>query len=69
MSYHHFTTFEPGRIQELLSLGYSHRSIAQKLHRHRSSVDREVCRNASSMSYVIPAITSGTGHPHRHFLL
>lgn len=58
MSYHHFTTFERGRIQELLSLGYSHRSIAQKLHRHRSSVDREVRRNASSMSYVGEAAQS-----------
>ena len=38
MSDYHFTTFERGRIQELLSLGYSHRSIAQKLQRHRSSM-------------------------------
>ena len=52
MSYHHFTTFERGRIQELLSLGYSHRSIAQKLHRHRSSIDREIRRNVSSTVYV-----------------
>ena len=47
MSYHHFTTYERGRIQELLSLGYSHRVIAQKLNRHRSSIDREVRRNAA----------------------
>lgn len=52
MSYHHFTTFERGRIQELLSLGYSHRRIAQKLHRHRSSIDREVRRNTTSSGYV-----------------
>lgn len=51
MSYHHFTTFERGRIQELLSLGYSHRAIAQKLHRHRSSIDREVERNRVGTSY------------------
>ena len=52
MSYHHLTTFERGRIQELLSLGYSHRHIAQKLHRHRSCIDREFLRNATSISYV-----------------
>ena len=51
MSYHHFTTFERGRIQELLSLGYSHRAIAEKLRRHRSSIDREVHRNAASTGY------------------
>lgn len=52
MSYHHFTTFERGRIQELLSLGYSHRSIAKKLHRHHSSIDREIRRNTSNEGYV-----------------
>ena len=51
MSYHHLTTFERGRIQELFSLGYSHRSIAQKLNRHRSSIDREIRRNASGTAY------------------
>lgn len=52
MSYHHFTTFERGRIQELLSLGYSHRKIAQKLHRNRSSIDREIQRNLSGVDYI-----------------
>lgn len=52
MSYHHFTTFERGRIQELLSIGYSHRAIAQKLHRHRSSIDREILRNTASTGYI-----------------
>lgn len=47
MSYHHFTTIERGRIQELLQIGYSHRKIAQKLNRHRASIDREVKRNAA----------------------
>jgi len=51
MSYHHLTTFERGRRQELLSLGYSHRAIAQKLHRHRASIDREVRRNVASSGY------------------
>lgn len=46
MSYHHLTTFERGRIQELLSLGYSHRQIAQKLQQHRSCIDRELRRNS-----------------------
>jgi IS30 family transposase len=52
MSYHHFTTFERGRIQELLKLGYSHRAIAQKLDRHHSSIDREVRRNICDTSYI-----------------
>ncbi|MEG0997472.1 MAG: IS30 family transposase, partial [Clostridiales bacterium] len=52
MSYHHLTTFERGRIQELLSLGYSHRRIAAKIHRHRSCVDREILRNAQASAYV-----------------
>lgn len=52
MSYHHLTTFERGRIQELLSLGYSHRSIAQKLNRHHSTIDREVLRNIGSNGYI-----------------
>ncbi len=51
MSYHHFTTFERGRIQELLSLGYSHRKIAAKLGRHRSSIDREILRNTTGTHY------------------
>lgn len=51
MSYHHLTTFERGRIQELLSLGYSHRQIAEKLHRHRSCIDREVNRNTTVAGY------------------
>ena len=51
MSYHHFTTFERGRIQELLSLGYSHRSIARKLNRHHSSIDREIRRNLTCTGY------------------
>lgn len=52
MSYHHLTTFERGRIQELLSEGYSHRSIAKKLNRHHSCIDREVRRNTSHKRYV-----------------
>lgn len=51
MSYHHLTTFERGRIQELLTLGYSHREVAQKLNRHRSTIDREVSRNTTGDSY------------------
>lgn len=52
MSYHHFTTFERGRIQELLTLEYSHRKIAQKLNHHRSSIDREIRRNIRERAYV-----------------
>ena len=52
MSYHHLTTFERGRIQELLLLGYSHRAIARKLNRHRSCIDREIRRNSVSTDYM-----------------
>ena len=58
MSYHHFTTFERGRIRELLSLGYSHRKIAQKLHRNRSSIDREILWNSSGVDYIAEAAQS-----------
>lgn len=66
MSYHHFTTFERGRIQELLSLGYSHRRIAQKLHRHRSSIDREILRNAISTGYDGESAQSAYNMRHKH---
>ena len=46
MSYHHLTTFERGRLQELLTEGYSHRAIAKRLERHHPCIDREVRRNA-----------------------
>lgn len=51
MSYHHLTTFERGRIQELLSEGYSHRAIAQRINRHHSCIDREVRRNMLAEHY------------------
>ena len=51
MSYQHLTTFDRGRIQALLSLGYSHRAIAEKIKRHRSTIDREVLRNRSNSNY------------------
>jgi IS30 family transposase len=51
MSYHHLTTFERGRIQQLLSLGYSHRNIARELRRHHSCIDRELRRNVSDIDY------------------
>lgn len=47
MSYHHLTTFERGRIQELLAEGYSNRAIAKRLNRHHSCIDREVGRNST----------------------
>ena len=51
MSYHHLTTFERGRIEELSALGYSNRAIAKRIGRHRSSVDRELDRNAAKEGY------------------
>lgn len=51
MSYHHLSTFERGRIEELTSLGLSNRRIAKRLGRHRSTIDRELRRNATRASY------------------
>lgn len=64
MSYHHLSTFERGRIEELLSLGYSHRAIAHRLGRHRSCIDREVKRNTSNMVYS-SASAQSTYHDRR----
>ena len=47
MSYKHFTLEERRFLQELLSQGYSFRSIADFLGRNVSSVSREVNRNRS----------------------
>lgn len=51
MSYHHFTTFDRGRIEELFALGYSNRAIAKRIGRHHSSVNRELRRNTSETGY------------------
>lgn len=51
MSYHHLTTFERGRIEELSALGYSNRAIAKRIGRHRSSIDRELRRNIVETGY------------------
>jgi IS30 family transposase len=58
MSYHHLSTFERGRIEELLTLGYSHRAIAKRLGRHHSCIDREVTRNKSNADYACIAAQS-----------
>ena len=51
MSYDHLTTYERGRIEELCKLGYSHRAIAKRLGRHRSTIDREIRRNRTKDGY------------------
>jgi len=48
MSYTHFTRYERDFIEENLKLGFSKRSIAQKLGRHPSSVCDEIKRNSDS---------------------
>ena len=52
MSYHHFSKSDRARIEQLLSLGFSHRHIAQKVNRHHSSISREIKRNATSLQYL-----------------
>jgi IS30 family transposase len=51
MSYHHLSRFERGRIEELLTLAYSHRAIAKWLGGHHSCIDRELNRNKSDAGY------------------
>jgi IS30 family transposase len=46
MSYHHITTYERGKIEELTKLGYSDRKIAKRIGRHHSSISREINRLA-----------------------
>ena len=45
MSYHHLNTFERTRIEVLSKMGYSARQIARQLHRHHSTIARELKRN------------------------
>ncbi|WP_373244031.1 helix-turn-helix domain-containing protein, partial [Megamonas funiformis] len=44
MSYHHLTISERIRIEVLSILGYSTRFIAKFLHRHHSTIARELSR-------------------------
>lgn len=44
MSYHHFTSIERGRLEDLYKEGYGIRSIARKLSRSPSSISRELRR-------------------------
>ena len=44
MSYHHFTIIERAKIEILVKLNYSARSIAKELERHHSNVSKELKR-------------------------
>jgi len=48
MSYSHLTTFERGRLETLLRLGWSTRQIAKELNRHYSTMARELKRNSTN---------------------
>ena len=52
MSYHHLTISERIRIEVLSILGYSTRFIAKLLHRHHSTIARELSRNKIKNEYV-----------------
>ena len=52
MSYHHFTTFEQGLIEELSTLDCSNQAIGGKMDRHHSSVSRELNSNLSKTGCV-----------------
>ena len=51
MSYHHLTISERIRIEVLSILGYSTRFIAKLLHRHHSTIARELSRNKFENNY------------------
>lgn len=51
MSYHQLTISERIRIEVLSILGYSTRSIAKFLHRHHSTIARELSRNKFENNY------------------
>ena len=51
MSYHHLTISERIRIEVLSILGYSTRFIAKFLHRHHSTIARELSRNKFENNY------------------
>ena len=52
MSYHHLTISERIRIEVLSILGYSTRFIAKFLHRHHSTIARELSCNKFENEYV-----------------
>ena len=52
MSYQHLTISERIRIEVLSILGYSTRFIAKFLHRHHSTIARELSRNKIKNEYV-----------------
>ena len=51
MSYHHLSTYERGRIEALHTFGCSNRKIALLLGQNRSSIGRELNRNAVTVPY------------------
>ncbi len=51
MSYYHLTISERIRIEVLSILGYSTRFIAKFLHRHHSTIARELSRNKFENNY------------------
>jgi IS30 family transposase len=44
MSYHHISTYERGKIEELKRLGFTSREIGMRIGRHHSSIARELRR-------------------------
>ena len=57
MTYSQFTSDDRDRLQQLLAMGTPIQEIALKLFKHRTSVAREVRRNAGLAGYV-----SGKAH-------
>lgn len=51
MSYHHISTYERGKIEELNKLGFTSREIGAKIGRHHSSVARELGRFKQNEPY------------------
>lgn len=51
MSYHHISTYERGKIEELKKIGFSNREIGFRIGRHHSSIARELKRLGYADSY------------------
>lgn len=51
MSYHHFTSNERAKIEQLNQIGFSTRKIASYLKCHHSSIARELKRCSVSFEY------------------
>lgn len=64
MSYNHLSQYERYQIQWCASCGMTVAAIAEHLQRHRSTIGRELVRNAGALSYCAePSAAAGPAAP------